>query len=388
LCVPYSAANSLPRVTEKLTAVKKPAGAEPCSDTDLGKAACRMMNSYPADYMAPLVVGKAYLEGKNRDLKKAAHWLSRAMYLNPTHALSHRLMGRALYLAGHHEQALGEYRLSARWDPSSLTSTAVEVLRLTGDPQAAIRATPEDAQAYLSVSRILRNLGKKPAAAKAAKLALEQDSALIDAVKILGEMALEDRRWEEVLGYARQARQVDPLNDWAYDLQGMVHYRQKELKEAEKAWQEGLNQVPDSTTLAYRLGEFYLAQGRFPEAEQIAGRLQNFAPSDDASQARLNMLIGRIQEAKGMLFEARRSYRMASTLAPGAPYYLYRVGLMEEKLGKLKDAEMIYQRLVKERYRVKDMQARIAGLRDTSKKEHDQAMWETWVDKKEEKDEP
>jgi tetratricopeptide (TPR) repeat protein len=169
---------------------------------------------------------------------------------------------------------------------------------------------------------------------------------------------------------------VDPLHDNAYFIQGKILWRQGRHEEAEKAWLDGLQQVPDSTLLAYRLGGMYLQQGRFAEAERIASRLKTFAPSDDHSQARLSMLLGRIEEAKGRLFEARRSYRMASTLVPGMPQYLTHVARVEGRMGNHAEAVRIYEQLVGQNFQKDEMERRLAKAREAQRGQVDDAMME------------
>lgn len=380
VCIPYAHAHSLASDTEALLALDDPAPAAPCSDTPLGRAACDLMRRHPADYLAPLKVGKAFLGARPPQVERAGHWLARALYLNPTSSLTHRLAGRALFLAGRREQAMTEYRLAARWDPGVLTGTVVEVLRLSGDPQASLKATPDNPQALLKVARILRNLGEDTTAAQAARRALELDSTLGPAIDLLGELALEAERYDEALGLARQAIDVDPLNDRAYYLQGRVRSRMGDPVAAERAWLEGLDQVPDSTLLAYRLGELYLRDGRFAEAERIASRLQSFASPDDASQARLNLLLGRVAEAKGRLFEARKAYRMAATLVPGMLHYQHQVARMEERMGNHREAARIYLQLEQQRYKPALMRKKREQAEQAAASEHDEAMWKQWVE--------
>ncbi|MBW1872471.1 MAG: hypothetical protein JRJ19_10420, partial [Deltaproteobacteria bacterium] len=357
---------------------------QPCDQTKMGQAACELMDCHPADYMAALVVGRALLEKTPpAELDQAMHWLSRALYLNPTSAVIHRLTGRGLYLAGHHDQALGEYRVAAQLNPGILTATSMEVLRLSGDTDLAIAATPQDGDSLLKVAKNLRNLGKQAAAAKAALLALEKDSGLTGALDLLADQALAAERYEEVAGLARQLADIDPLNDRAYYLQGLVLLKQDKPLKAEKTWQAGLTQVPDSTLLAYRLVELYLSQARFPEAEGVASRLQNFAPSSDSAQARLHLLLGRISEAKGMLFEARRAYRQATQLAPNIMPYLYRLGRTEERMGNWDVAADVYNKLQAARFRVAEMEKRLEQVAAAKAKEKERAMYDTWV-----KDEP
>jgi len=378
--VVFAAAHPLEAGTQALLAGEKPEAGEPCTSTALGAAACDMLRYYPADYMAPLVLGRTYLESQPDKIDRAAHWLSRAQYLHPTSSVIHRLSGRALFRQGHHEQALVEYRMSAEYDRSALTATTLEVFRLAGDPDAVIRATPRDGKAMLQVARIFRNLGKESAAADAARKALEMDSVLIPAMDLLAELALARGRFEEAAGLARKAIDVDPLHEQAHLIRGRVHFVQKHLDKAEEAWRSGLEQVPDSARLAYQLVELYLSQNRLKEAEDVASRLKNFAPSDDRSQARLLLLLGRIQEAKGQNFEARRSYRMAADLDPDMLPYLYRVGRMEQRMGNWSEAERIYKQLLRSKYRAQEIEERLKVIDKTRELEKDEARWKTWVE--------
>jgi tetratricopeptide (TPR) repeat protein len=380
VCVFFAASHRLGDGTEVMLAEENPEASEPCAETTLGEVTCEMLRHYPADYMAPLVLGKAFLETRPVRLDRAVHWLSRAQYLNPTSSVIHRLSGRALFSQGHREQALVEYRLSAEYDRSALTATTLEVFRLAGDPDAVIQATPQGGKALLKVARIFRNLGKDEAAAKAARMSLELDSALIPAMDLLAEMALAHGRFEEADGFARKAIGVDPLHERAHLIRGRVYLMQQNPGKAEEVWREGLEQVPDSARLAYRLVELYLSQNRLKQAENVANRLKNFAPTDDRNQARLLLLLGRIQEAKGQYFEARRSYRMATNMAPDTLPYLYRVGLMEQRMGNWGEAERVYRQLLKAKYKTREIEERLAVIQKAREQEKDQARWKTWVE--------
>lgn len=377
--VPYAAYHGIATRSASLLAVKDAPAEEPCEKGKLGQAACEMLRYHPADYLAPLVLGKAYLErGSSRNLGRAAHWLSRAMYLNPTSAVIHRLLGRALYLAGFVEQALTEYRLAAHCDSRLLTATTTEVLRLTGDSDKVIQATPADGRSYLAVARNLRALGKNAAAAKAAQLALDKDSSLIAAMDLLADLAFAGGRYEEAAGIARRELELDPLHDKAYFTAGRVYQKQGDLRHAEEVWRSGLDQVPDSSLLAYHLVELLLRNKRFDEAEAIADRLQNFAPSNDSAQARLQFLLGRINEAKGMLYEARGFYRSAARLAPGHLAYLLNVAGVDERMNDWDEAERIYNELLTARFRPDEMRKKIKAAQEGRKKATTGAMMDTW----------
>jgi tetratricopeptide (TPR) repeat protein/O-antigen ligase len=256
--VTYAASHRLKTATDALLAEGEAPADEPCGESSLGQATCEMLRYYPTDYMAPLVLGKAHLESRPARLDRAMHWLSRAQYLNPTSSVIHRLSGRALFRKGYEEQALVEYRMSAEYDRSALTATTLEVFRLAGETDAVIQATPRDAKALLQVAKIFRNLGKDEAAVKAARQALDLDSTFLPAMDLLAETALAQERFEEAAGFARKAIDVDPLHERAHLIRGRVYFAQKDLEQAEDAWRAGLDQVPDSARLSYRLVELYL----------------------------------------------------------------------------------------------------------------------------------
>ena len=378
--VVYAARHQLRDDTERLLAAAAEPAREPCREGELGQASCAMLKHHPADYLAPLVLGRAWLENSTpRRLDRAAHWLSRALFLYPANATAHRLLGRTLFLAGFRSQSLVEYRLAAHYDPRLLTAATTEVLRLTGSAAAAIQATPPTGNNYLAVARNLRALGKKKAAERAARLALEQDSTLLPALDLLADLALERGRLEEVAGLARRELELDPLHERAYLLQGQVLIKQGDAAGAEKVWLQGLQQVPESSSLAYRLVDRYLGQGRLAEAEAVAARLQSFAPSRDSAQARLNALLGRIHEAKGMLYEARRDYLLAAQLAADVPFYLFNVGRMEERMGNWDEAERIYRQLLRQRFQPQRMKKLLQRVAEGRRRSTDDAIREVWM---------
>ncbi len=381
-CFAYASAHELGRCTERLLEAAEQPPAEPCAEGRLGQAACDMLRYHPADFLAPLVLGKAYLRpGPGRKMDRAAHWLSRALFLNPSCGTAHRLLGRALFWAGHREQALVEYRAAATYQPELLTAATTEVLRLTGDAEAAIQATPPGAKNYLAVARNLRVLGDPKAAARAAQLALEQDGTMVPALDLLAEMALADSRLEEAQSLARRTLDLDPLHAQAYLTLGAVRSKAGDAAGAEKAWLDGFEQIPDSAQLAYRLVELYLSQGRLAQAEQVASRLQSIAPSDQRSQARLAALLGRIHESKGMLYDARRDFESAAVLDSGYPGYRLEVARLAERMGNFDEAERIYRQLEQEGFRPEEMRKRLESLAQARRKSMEDAMREVWLKK-------
>jgi len=320
---------------------------------------------------------------RNPDIKKAIHWFSKAMFLNPTEPQSHRLAARALFLSGYVEQAIIEYRLAARYDPSLLTMTSKEVLSLSGNTDLVIKSTPDNETALLKIAHILDRLGKKKAAMKAAKKALDKNSASLQAMDLLSRLAFDAGNFKEALDLAHQAVSVDTQHDFGWILQAMVFSRQGNSKKAEEVLKEGWSHIPDSTNIAYRMVDLYLKEKRYKDAEDTAFQMRSYISSDDRSQARLLILLGRIKEARDMFFDARKYYQEACQIQPSNLPYLYRLGLMEEKLGVWDQAESIYLRLKEQKFKAGEMEEKIDLVQRARKIEQDRAMWKKYIEPEE-----
>lgn len=379
LAAPFAGTHALSRETQEIEAQAETGAAEPCVGNALGEAACNLLRHHPGDYLAPLIVGKAFLNAKPPAFNRSVHWLARAIYLDPGSAVAHHLIGRALLFAGKREQAFSEYQASAEADRTQLSTLVSEVLTLTKETDAAIRITPQDADGLLTTARILRTLGKVDAAVTACRKAVDLNVTRVDVLDLLAELLLSQGKLDDAVETAQKLIDTEPQHDYGYLIEGRALFAKGETEKAFKVWQTGFELEPESLPLAFQLTDFYLKNGKITEAEDIANRLHALAPTDDSSQAQVNSLLGHIQESRGLFVEARRFYRVATSLMPSAPSYLLDVGRMEERMGNGDEAERIYNQLLLESYQPKEMQAKIDEISKRRQSEKDQAMWNTWV---------
>jgi hypothetical protein len=64
LATPFASKHTLERETQEIVKQEETGAEEPCVGDGLGAAACNLLRYHPADYFAPLVVGKSFLETK------------------------------------------------------------------------------------------------------------------------------------------------------------------------------------------------------------------------------------------------------------------------------------------------------------------------------------
>ncbi len=383
----YASRYELHKLTGKLQKLEETRiPAEPYDGSKLGNTAGVLMDHHPSDYFPELVLARAYLRGISPNIKKAIHWLSVSMFLNPTEPQVHRMAARALFLAGVTKQAVIEYRLAAKYDPTLLSTTSKEVLALSGDTDLVIEATPKNESSLLMISNIMRRKGKKKAAMKAARMAFEKNSSSLKALDLLSSLAFDAGNFKEAQDFAHQAVNVDPQHDFGWIMQARIFSRQGNLKKSEEVLKQGWSHIPDSTNIAYKMVDLYLRDKRYKEAQDVASQMRSFVSSDDRSQASLLMLLGRIKEARQMYFDARKYYQEACQLRPSYLPYLYRLGFMEEKLGAWDQAESIYQRLKDQKFKEDEMEEKIDLVQRARKIEQDKAMWKKYIEPEEKKE--
>lgn len=92
-------------------------------------------------------------------------------------------------------------------------------------------------------------------------------------------------------------------------------------------------------------GSCYLHEGQFDAAITA---LKAFDPAENNSEAMANGLLGDAYSEKGSMSEAVAAYQDACSANPNdyfTPYYLFKLGLLQEKNKKLAEAKTTYERI-------------------------------------------
>ena len=88
-------------------------------------------------------------------------------------------------------------------------------------------------------------------------------------------LAYEDKRYEEALGYLREALAQDPRNVEALYYTGLVNIALQRLDAAVQALEKARELAPTDFSVRYLLGVAYFAQERYDQAEPLL--TQSFA---------------------------------------------------------------------------------------------------------------
>ena len=151
-----------------------------------------------------------------------------------------------------------------------------ELLRENSSPEAvralfakALERNPNDADLLYGRALFFANQGEVAAAERDLNDILKQEPKHIDALNALGYiLADQTDRYQEALGYIRQALALNPDAPAILDSMGWVQFRLGNLPDALRYLRQAYEQLPDAEVAAH-LGEILWVQGEKEEARKI-----------------------------------------------------------------------------------------------------------------------
>ncbi len=311
VAAPHAVAHELARDTRSLAALPLDAGLE----------ARRLIELHPADFVMRAVRVERRLNARALD-RELWHDLNAALYLAPLHATPHRLAGRALLLAGHRAQALGEYRAAVRCDGSKTPQIIAELgsYDATDDEVASLAEEP-DARESVALHFLRRGLPERALAA----LGVQTQNDSVVAVEIRGRSALALGQEQRALALAETLQDQAPGYYAGYELEVLALRKVGSPERAELALRRGLERVPTSRELAYLAFASALDRGASEEARGIArAYLARATRPSDMAQAHL--WAATTHQRDGNNARALRELERARELAPADG--MVRIGLV------------------------------------------------------------
>jgi predicted O-linked N-acetylglucosamine transferase (SPINDLY family) len=167
---------------------------------------------------------------------------------------------------------------------------------------------------------------------------LRVDPADAYALHLLGLLAHQGRRWNEAIGFFRQALQLRPDLAEVHNSLGAVLTELGQLPEALRNFQEALRLKPDYSEALYNEGTTFRRMGRLPDAE---ASYRSALQLRELPQAYCNLAA--VQVLQGRPAEAVASYEAALRCWPGYVDAQLSLGDLFMHLGRLEEAESCYR---------------------------------------------
>jgi tetratricopeptide (TPR) repeat protein len=300
---------------------------------DVVKATSAALEFHPANYIIELAPAVELMRSHPPRPQEALFWANRAMYLAPRFGWPHLIAGDALFLLGHRQQGLLEYRLAVEDIPNQ----GVLVLTLRANLKSAQEfadVTAQTSQGFawaMDVASVNRNLEIDIGQIALKRLNLEDPGILLrmsDALRSVG-------RGEEALSYARRLLAVEPGEPGAtvQVARGLRELGQTE--EAEKTLRDGLSRNPHELSLSLELA------GLLAHTKRPHQALDVLAGVPDSNREVRQQIIAQevpLLESVGMVARALSDLRESARLDPASPARHYLVAELLIRNGQSRQA--------------------------------------------------
>lgn len=258
----------------------------------------------PGNGQAAFMLGRIALE--QYEIKDAIRWFQRATELEPESSRYHQYLGEALGRLLSEAGTLTRMRKGP--DMRKAFATAVEL-----DPEN-LEARMGLVSYYLNAPKIGGG-GRDKAEAEARRIAEIEKQAGHEAWL---QIYLHVDELDAALLEVEQLRRMDPGNEKALLLQGLLLTRQEKFEPAAAHFEAWLAREPEQMQAAYQLGRISALSGLNPARGEAAMLmyLQHRPGPDDPPLAWAHFRLGQIYEHMARADAARKAYRAAMEADP------------------------------------------------------------------------
>src|ERR1700722_15731084 len=258
-----------------------------------------------------------YRTGKLLSAEKA---FARAIDEDPNDSESVQMRGLTLYRLGRSEAAIPYLERVRQWTPNAnadanyvlglcyLNSQRFDDARLAFANQFGV--SPNSAQSYLLLARMLMQANLPEAAGEAAKKALQLIPNLPLAHFVLGEFYLFKSDTDQALREFELERDINPANASVYDRLGDVYTRSGKYQEAQQALAKAISLDTSSTGPFIQMGKVLLRRND-PQTSLLY--LQHAEKMDPGSYM-THTLLGQAYRSLGRMEEAQKEIDIAAKI--------------------------------------------------------------------------
>ncbi len=287
---------------------------------------------HPANWYVPFLVGAREFHTRQAN---PLPWLARALELNPSSAVAHYYVGRTLLRSGRLNQAMLEFRLAARGNPSLATPIAE---RLTSRYANFTKLAPIAATGTDKV--VLWGALAQALAAKGHDAQAEQaDLAILEAhprdARSLGRHANRLATRGESAAATALAERLAALPDYGPAgamLKAKFLRHKQQYAKALTTLEDQLKRTPKHPALLRQLAWTYQRAGDHDKAIRIASRLRALS-TNIVAQRQAALLSADLEAAGGKIQAAMAKYQFAFSLDSSDTRPLVKVVDLAERHG-------------------------------------------------------
>ncbi len=196
---------------------------------------------------------------------------------------------------------------------------------------------PNDTQPIVAIVRTYLQSGKSNEALSFIVNVLKTNPNNVDAKLILGQLYANAGNFQGASDTYSEIIKAQPTNSEAYQQLSAVQYKAKQLAEAEKTIDQGLEIAPEDFGLQLAKASIYETTGRYDEAIKVYESMFIIRPD---SEIVANNLASLLSDHRTDAANIDRAYEIAKALKDShAPQFLDTYGWASFKAGKINEAE-------------------------------------------------
>jgi tetratricopeptide (TPR) repeat protein len=257
---------------------------------------------------------------QREDFTKAIDAFTKASEQDPSDLESMEMEGVSLFRTGHSPEALPLLEkahatvIRANIDPEYVLGLCYTDVQRYDDARRAFATqygfAPDSAEGYLLAARLFLRREFIAEAAVEARKALELNATLPLAHQLLAEVDLAKQDYPGAIRELEIEQKINPLNGILYDRLGDAYLRNGQFAEAQRALNRAVLLEPSSTAPYILLGETFLKLNQPIEALHYLDHAIKMDPSNYLT----HNLLGQAYKATGQVEEANREFQLVVDL--------------------------------------------------------------------------
>ena len=296
--------------------------------------ATQMAVRHPADYFPHLVAAQAYAGERPLRADKLVGFANRAMYLNPTQTVPHRLAALALRATGRLSQARIEYKLAYELHDGTVLP---EVTRVFQKPEEMAEAVPDTPEALGELSDQLIREHRYDLAEAVTRISVDHHGEKAPSLERLARIAGARGLPDEELKLGARLSELAPEQTKGLQIRVEAMMTKGELDGALALLEgEGLKRFPMDAGVILSLARLRLGRGDSKGCREAIKRLP--AGMDASVRLAALALESSAAERDGQGTKALSLMRQAVAMRPEDPAWHWQHALLLERLGRLDQA--------------------------------------------------
>jgi putative PEP-CTERM system TPR-repeat lipoprotein len=336
------------------------------------------MQGGPSDAVSYYLTAEAYL--RQNDVKEAMTYFMKAKEVDPKYDLAYLKLASIYVMQDKQEQGIEELRSLLEHSPDNIQALLLlaSLAEANGDENEARKtylraADTKKADGIIAAARYLQRTNDAGQALKVLNEGISGSPSNIRLYEGKGSILLANKQFKDVLAVMETIERLDPRVGFAYTMN--MYIAMGEPAKALERVRDEIKKNPENPGLRAELTRIHLRMGNKTEAVENAREiirknpessvgylslalayqnsnevdkgidvLRNAKKRDDASLA---FMLGDLYSIKKNYALAMEQYRKAEKAKAGADQVFFRKGIILHAMGKKKEAEAEYQKVLR-----------------------------------------